>query len=504
VPPLVLSSDFEMEDLDNLAQAIKEEDCLVFAGAGLSAQATSTSTRRRLPTWPDLLRKMVAKCKQRGDARDLRTAINRGKYLVVAQELQERLQGQLGQCLRDLLSTNDMLPSEAHHLVVRLGARGILTSNYDTLLDRAYHMEYGGSDPRIVLPSQSALVINYLSKRSRIPFIFKVHGSMDDPPNVVLGYRDYARMVHESSNYRSVMETLFMTNTMLFVGFGATDPDLMSILERVATCLRQGTREHYLLVGDKTYLPFEVERLRKDLKLVCLTYKQDDAHSQMVPLLKDLHRRVRSSRAGSPTPVPTLVKQIAKARELWLIANTGRDLLRHQKFFERKWNGCQIRLILASPTGRRLEMFQKEFPRREVRDEVRRVTLFFQGINVTRSRCNKGALEIEIRYHPNPAIVMSISDPEKQTSASSAIAATQRLGGQSRGRPMLHVRPDDRNSDAFNFWIQLFQKAWGEAAPPPEKGSKSPRIKDNNDSSRPSTRPRRSHSSRRTGRAPAS
>ena len=65
-------------------------------------------------------------------------------------------------------------------------------------------------------------------------FVFKVHGDVNLPGSIILSNRDYARLLYLSPGYRSFLETVFASYTVLFVGFGGADPDLNGVVDRLS------------------------------------------------------------------------------------------------------------------------------------------------------------------------------------------------------------------------------------------------------------------------------
>jgi hypothetical protein len=72
------------------------------------------------------------------------------------------------------------------------------------------------------LPSQRSILV------------FKVHGDINISGSIVLSNRDYARLLYLSPGYRSFLEAVFSSYTVLFVGFGGNDPDLDGIVDRLS------------------------------------------------------------------------------------------------------------------------------------------------------------------------------------------------------------------------------------------------------------------------------
>lgn len=130
---------------DMLVKIIRQHRCVLFAGAGLSAQAQAPDGSR-LPTWNALLDQMLDWCIQnrvplRAEPDEFREVLRRGRLLVVAQELQQSLSGQLNTCLSAILHSGRTKPSEAHRLVSKIDWVAALTSNYDGLIEGAFALD---------------------------------------------------------------------------------------------------------------------------------------------------------------------------------------------------------------------------------------------------------------------------------------------------------------------------------------------------------------------------
>jgi predicted nucleotide-binding protein len=174
-----------------------------------------------------------------------------------------------------------------------------LTSNYDALIEGAYAVESEG-----VLPSVfSADGVNHALERLRNGkfFVFKVHGDLNIPGSIVLGNRDYSRLMYLSPAYRSFLETVFASYTVLFVGFGGNDPDLDAVVDRLSAIYERSIGQHFLLISDAEFSALERRRLLEDKRLDCITYESDSGHSQVGEFLKALSLRAAPG-AEVPTP----------------------------------------------------------------------------------------------------------------------------------------------------------------------------------------------------------
>lgn len=293
-----------------LIRSIREHRCVLFAGAGLSAQAEATDGTR-LPTWRKLLELMIDWCADhrvqlRAEPSEFSAILDKNRLLVVAQELQDALGGQLNTCLSEILHIGATKPSAAHRALCQSKWVAVLTSNYDGMIEGAYAVESKGIVPPVFSLDGVNQAIECL--RSNRFFVFKVHGDVNLPDSIVLGNRDYSRLLYLTPAYRSFLETVFATYTVLFVGFGWTDPDLEGIVDRLSTIYERSISQHFLLISENEFTSLERRRLLEDKRLDCITYERDSSHSQVVEFLKALSLRTAPD-AVVPTPFTAEVRR---------------------------------------------------------------------------------------------------------------------------------------------------------------------------------------------------
>ena len=286
-----------------LVRSIRDHQCVLFVGAGLSAQA-KTSNGTSLPTWRTLLERMIDWCADhrvqlRAEPPEFKAILDKNRLLVVAQELQHALGGQLNACLSEILHSGATKPSPAHGALCQSKWVSVLTSNYDGLIEGAYAVESEGIVPPVFSMGGVNEAIECL--RSDRFFVFKVHGDVNLPGSIILGNRDYSRLLHLCPAYRSFLETIFATYTVLFVGFGGSDPDLESVIDRLSTIYERSISQHFLLISEDEFSSLERRRLLEDKRLDCITYERDSSHSQVVEFLKALALRSAPD-ADVPTP----------------------------------------------------------------------------------------------------------------------------------------------------------------------------------------------------------
>lgn len=272
--------------------ALKTNRCILFVGSGLSSQVKRLNNRP-LPTWVGFLTELLDwavanQIKFWGDPEDIRQMIKKGNLLMAAQELQDRLgTAMIGEFLSFVFGDKLVRPSETHRLLPHLPFRGILTTNYDSLIEGAYAVENEGRIPT-VFTQEDLLSRPSPLRRDDFSFIFKLHGHIDSPSTIILGSRDYQDLLFRTPGYRQFIETLFSTHTVVFIGFGANDPDLSNIIDRLSSIYSRTLDKHYILLPSGTMNPTEKRRFAFDKRLEVVDYIKDQDHTQVTEFLREL------------------------------------------------------------------------------------------------------------------------------------------------------------------------------------------------------------------------
>ena len=246
-----------------------------------------------MPSWSGLLEEMLAYGKVKrvnfwGNPTDIQDMITKGNLLMAAQELQDTLsKHEFGDFLNTVFRDVRVKPTPTHQLLPKIPFRCILTSNYDNLIEGAYSLASGGSIP-MKFTQEDLLNISSPLRKDDF-YIFKVHGDIERPNTVVLGSRDYQKLFYRAPEYRQFLETIFSVYTVLFIGFGGSDPDLDNILEKLSTVFSRTIDKHYILLPEKKFNTTEKKRLLIDKRLEVIEYEPENNHRQVDDFIQDLY-----------------------------------------------------------------------------------------------------------------------------------------------------------------------------------------------------------------------
>jgi hypothetical protein len=276
--------EFPEELIDDLAHG----NTVIFVGSGVSAGCVD-SQGKRPPTWDQLLLS-ICEGLPSDILEHIQDRIEKEDYLT-ASELAFRYvrEDRLFTKLEEVF-TRRYQPSDVHRALVSLGQRIYVTPNYDTILDTYFRSEF--SEGIIVKDhTQRDLIAGV---RSRSVLLIKSHGTIDDRDSIVLTRSHYARARAMNSTFYRILDSLFLTKTILFIGCGTKDPDIELLLEDACTSYPSAPPHYMIKLRSDDELAFD-EAISRTRNVVMLYYERD--HSQLPLYLDELVSRVDARRA---------------------------------------------------------------------------------------------------------------------------------------------------------------------------------------------------------------
>lgn len=225
--------------LEQLSRALWSRGTLrgaaVLVGAGVSrsgARLLSADTPLP-PLWSDLANEM---------ARELYGALAGNAPrdpLRLAEEFRSGLgDAALTDFLRRRIRDDAFEPGQIHRDLLDLPWSDVLTTNYDSLLERA------AKDARH--PYDLVLTENDLA-HARGPRIIKLHGSLRDGAGVVISEEDYRTYPQRQAAFVNTARQVFIENELCLLGFSGDDPNFLQWAGWVRDRLGGRARRIYLV-----------------------------------------------------------------------------------------------------------------------------------------------------------------------------------------------------------------------------------------------------------------
>jgi hypothetical protein len=197
------------------------------------------------PGWGVFLRGALVAVTKRADKEYARKLIVAGQFLDAAEVITECSdQADFDQYLRRTFVQPRFAASEVHKIILEMDPKIVITTNYDQIYDVYCNSGIAQSGYNIANYSDKFVVENI---RSRVRLIIKAHGCVSDPRSIVLSRSSYYRARRDHPGFYNVLDALFLTNTLLFLGCSLTDPDIQLVLEN-ANISAPSSHPHYALV----------------------------------------------------------------------------------------------------------------------------------------------------------------------------------------------------------------------------------------------------------------
>jgi tetratricopeptide (TPR) repeat protein len=282
--------------LADLRAHIANRDVLVLVGAGVSAAATNGQA---IAQWKGLLHHGLERCKavcaltddwlakkqadlNSDDIDDLFSVAE-----IVASKLGAPAGGEYGRWLRESVGSLRAVDRAVLEALRDLKLP-IATTNYDGLIEEV-------TGWLVVTWQDGAKVERVL--RGDDQGVLHLHGFWDQPETVILGIRDYAKILGDI-HAQTMQRTIRATRTLLFVGCGEglRDPNFGAFLKWSEPVFAASEYRHFRLARESEVA--ELQKLHASAqRLFVLSYGSN--HADLAPFLRSL-----APRETPPVPVP--------------------------------------------------------------------------------------------------------------------------------------------------------------------------------------------------------
>lgn len=218
---------------ENLFNLIRQEEVVIWAGAGISLYSGYPSGKRM----GEILLENLSNAE--------RKEINENLLLPDLAEEFYRIKGSNKNSLIRILNKTfiDFKPTSTscHDKIVSIPHfKTIITTNYDKLFENAY----GGEGQLIYSPAQ----IPYIDKNKTS--IFKIHGDLTEPNSIIITKSDYIRFFAENTEYNilwTLIKERISTNCILFMGYNLEDHNISAVFDRITDALKDNQKECFFI-----------------------------------------------------------------------------------------------------------------------------------------------------------------------------------------------------------------------------------------------------------------
>jgi len=284
-------------------------------GAGLSVAAG-------FPTWLDLLDTLHARV-VRARNRQHRTLAVGGRYLGRLQAIDDvlwraqeyrRLLGEqsFATTLGEQFQRRRLPRTTPLRTLASLKFRHYLTTNYDDLIEQALRASRQPFDTLVWGTEQStgkaAQFVRDIGNRQARRQVVYLHGRYDAPQTCVIADADYYKRYVATDETQKRLFAVFLTHSILFVGFSMNDPELTALLRIVRGLFREVTPWHYAIMPLPANERVEVATAYYQYRfgVTPIFYEATPRHEGLTDVLEMLRRdarrggKQRKRRKGSP------------------------------------------------------------------------------------------------------------------------------------------------------------------------------------------------------------
>jgi hypothetical protein len=290
--------------LPELVDYLSKGPCVVVVGAGLSSEIG-------LPDWSGLAEEIL-EALRKANPKDLEAAELDFVHNDFPSLLGRAWRGVsstlvIESCKKVLADTGKS--GSGYRFVVKFPFKGYLTTNLEHILARHF--------------SDAAIAITQLGNTKvdleQVDFdalrcVVNIHGSLDDPNNLVLTDDQYDAVLHDPrfDSLRFFITSHLSTSRVLFIGYSLSDPDLQFLLKRISHKLRRSVPMFAIIANAGDAVIDDWDR-KYNIQIVPYHARTGD-HGELKHILDVLARYV-ALRGEQITSIPSL--KVAQSLYMW-------------------------------------------------------------------------------------------------------------------------------------------------------------------------------------------
>lgn len=279
---------------DNLVEELAYRRCLIFLGSGISATAKNDDGESP-DTWGAFLDNVKSKMKNpsEDDKKFVEDMLKKQNYLLALQAIADLCDsGEYSNYLKSQYLRGKYKPSKVHELIKDLDSKIVVTTNFDKLYEGLCHepeyITFDYTDTRSIIGSIKAPE----------NIIIKAHGSIDDTEKLIFTAKQYYQAQEKYPEFYHLMTALFLTHTVVFLGYSLNDPDINLLLQFLHNTANSSC-PHYM-IDKKGNKPQLVKHWKDTYNVSLLEYGDD--YSCLESSLEELRDLVLDLRAERGMP----------------------------------------------------------------------------------------------------------------------------------------------------------------------------------------------------------
>ncbi|MCS4305430.1 SIR2 family protein [Chryseobacterium sp. BIGb0232] len=224
---------------DEIAERLWTGHASIMVGAGFSKNAINTiNPLKQPPGWWELGDTFYEKIHGNKPSNDVKYA----SLLKLAEEYEAAFgRSALEHFIAKIIADSEYEPSDLHKILMELPWTDVLTTNYDTLLERSC---------KDVISRRYDIVVNKNDlAHSNKPRIIKLHGSLPSERPFIITEEDYRSYPRKFAPFVNTVQQSLLENTLCLIGFSGDDPNFLQWIGWINDNIGKDNASKIYLIG---------------------------------------------------------------------------------------------------------------------------------------------------------------------------------------------------------------------------------------------------------------
>ncbi len=277
-----------------LIEEIAYRRCILFLGSGVSATAKNEDGESP-KTWGAFIESIqgLMRSPSRADKKFVRDMLAQGNYLLALQAIYDLSDpGEYGELLKNNFGRGNYNASNVHRYIKEIDSKIVITTNfdkiYDNLCNEDHYVKYDYQKTK-------SIITNIKSPEN---LIIKAHGTIDDTDEIIFTAEQYHNSQAAHPDFYQLLESLFRVNTVLFLGYSLSDPDINLILQTSSKTSSKAS-PHYIVLKEGNS-PHIIKHWENTYNIKCLEF--GPTYDQFEKNIENLKNQVLSLREERQIP----------------------------------------------------------------------------------------------------------------------------------------------------------------------------------------------------------
>ena len=276
---------------ENLIHSLAERKCAIFIGAGVSATARS-SDGTKIPDWESFIQSAADLVSDVCIKNEVDELIKSKDFLLALQAIIDHSdRSEYNRLLNKNFNTQKFEVSKIHKLIHKLDSRIVITTNFDKLYENYCNSTTREEGYKTITYDNDSLCDEV---RSLSFLIIKAHGTIDDVGKMIFTKQQYVNAKYKYPGFYLVLNSIFLTNLVLFMGCSLMDPDVNLLLEEIKHAGKIKTPNYFFTVAGQS----KSRKMDLENSYGIKTIEYGNSHDNLEPALENLLSEVERRRSS--------------------------------------------------------------------------------------------------------------------------------------------------------------------------------------------------------------